>query len=147
MSLPTAAAGHETRIKVRGYHLDVYGHVNNARHLEFLEEGRWAWFEANNDLARFQERGWGFAVVNINIDYRRPAFMGEVLVVRSTLAKLGRRSAVIHQRVTLADTDTVVVEADVTFVVTDRADGRAVAIEGELRALFAGLVATPAADG
>ncbi len=27
-------------IKVRGYHLDIYSHVNNGRYLEFLEEGR-----------------------------------------------------------------------------------------------------------
>ena len=34
----------QTQIKVRGYHLDVYQHVNNARYLEFLEEARWdAW--------------------------------------------------------------------------------------------------------
>lgn len=29
-------------LRVRGYHLDGYGHVNNARYLEFMEEGRWA---------------------------------------------------------------------------------------------------------
>lgn len=27
-------------IRVRNYHLDGYGHVNNARYLEFLEEAR-----------------------------------------------------------------------------------------------------------
>lgn len=32
---------HVTKIKVRGYPLDIYGHVNNARYLECLEEGRW----------------------------------------------------------------------------------------------------------
>ena len=31
----------QTQIKVRGYHLDVYQHVNNARYTEFLEEARW----------------------------------------------------------------------------------------------------------
>jgi len=34
-----------TYIKVRGYHLDFYQHVNNARYLEFLEEARWEWLE------------------------------------------------------------------------------------------------------
>ncbi len=28
----------QTQIKVRGYHLDVYQHVNNARYLEFLRK-------------------------------------------------------------------------------------------------------------
>jgi thioesterase-3 len=28
----------QTKIKVRGYHLDVYQHVNNARYLDFLKK-------------------------------------------------------------------------------------------------------------
>ena len=28
------------KLKIRGYHLDVYQHVNNARY-RFLEEARW----------------------------------------------------------------------------------------------------------
>ncbi len=37
----------QTQIKVRGYHLDVYQHVNNARYLEFLEEARWDGLESS----------------------------------------------------------------------------------------------------
>ena len=36
---------HTTDITVRGYHLDLYRHVNNARYLEFLEEARWQFME------------------------------------------------------------------------------------------------------
>jgi len=28
---------HHHEIKVRGFHTDMFGHVNNARYLEFLE--------------------------------------------------------------------------------------------------------------
>lgn len=35
-----------TPIKVRGYHIDLYSHVNNARYLEFLEERPLAFFRA-----------------------------------------------------------------------------------------------------
>jgi thioesterase III len=41
---------HTIDIKVRGYHLDVFSHVNNARYLEFLEEARWAAIEKTIDL-------------------------------------------------------------------------------------------------
>lgn len=33
------------KLTVRNYHLDGYGHVNNARYLEFLEEARWAFLK------------------------------------------------------------------------------------------------------
>lgn len=34
------------KLTVRNYHLDGYGHVNNARYLEFLEEARWTFFKS-----------------------------------------------------------------------------------------------------
>jgi thioesterase-3 len=40
----------EPEIRIRGYHTDLYQHVNNARYLEFLEEGRWQLLEDHMDL-------------------------------------------------------------------------------------------------
>lgn len=139
---------HGTRraeITVRGYHLDLYGHVNNARYLEFLEEGRWQWLEGRADLGALLARGLGFSVVNINIDYRRPATLGEVLEIVTGLKSLGNRSGVVHQMVRLRGTDTVVAQADVTFVIVSSESGRAVPLSGELRALFEAEEARPPA--
>jgi thioesterase-3 len=127
---------HRTRIKVRGYHLDLYSHVNNARYLEFLEEARWTFFEDRADLPRFMASGIALIVVNINIDYRYPATMGDELVIESSIKSISNRSAVIHQRVLLAGKDTVVADADVTFVAFDSKQGKAVQIGGELKALL-----------
>jgi thioesterase-3 len=121
-----------TRIPVRGYHLDVYGHVNNARYLEFLEEARWAYFGEHADLNWWQQRGKAFVVVNINIDYRAPANIGDVLDVGVEVVEIGQRSSVIRQVVSKQD-GTVSAEARVTFVVLDIASGRATPIEGDLR--------------
>ena len=131
---------HETRIRVRGYHLDLYGHVNNARYLEFLEEGRWSWVEAEADLAGFMARNLGFSVVNINIDYRRPARLGDTLVVATSLEGLGNRSGVVRQSVRLDGSGAVVADARVTFVVVSLETGRALPIDGEVRAALSGLV-------
>lgn len=127
---------HHTPIKVRGYHLDLYGHVNNARYLEFLEEARWAYFEATHGLAWFTESGLAFVVVNININYRRPAFMNEQLVVHTGVKSLSNRSAVIHQRITLEDMSTVVSEADITFVLFDEKQNKAIVIDGDARKML-----------
>jgi thioesterase-3 len=128
---------HCTQIKVRGYHLDLYGHVNNARYLEFLEEARWQWVEEKADLGGLLERGMGFSVVNININYRRPAYLGEILEIESGIKVLGNRSGIVRQVVTLLGTDTVVADADVTFVIVSRETGKALPLAGELRELFA----------
>lgn len=120
-------------ITVRGYHLDLYGHVNNARYLEFLEEGRWAAFEGLLDVEEWGHRGLSFVVVNININYRAAATLGQALVVTTRLRRFGQRSATLQQRVLRRDDAVEVVDAEVTFVIVDAATGRAAPMEGELR--------------
>ena len=124
---------HSIQIKIRGYHLDFYGHVNNARDLEFLEEARWAYLEDGVDLGFWMERGLGFLVASVTINFRRPAGLGAVIEVRSQVTRLGGKSGVIHQEVVDAATGAAVADADVTFVVVDTQTGKAAAIEGEIR--------------
>lgn len=123
---------HKIDIKVRGYHLDVFGHVNNARYLEFLEEARWAAFEEKIDFRAWAHRGYAFTVVNININYSRPAFLNEILCIETDISRLGRHSGVVRQVVKLKGTDTVVADADVTFVLFDPEKNKAVLLEGEI---------------
>ena len=134
--MSTENALHHTYIKVRGYHLDLYGHVNNARYLEFLEEARWGFTEAGGQLEWFAQSGLAFVIVNININYRRSAMMNEELDIATAMLKAGRRSAVIRQRICLKGTDTVIAEADVTFVVFDPKAESAVPMEGDLLDMF-----------
>lgn len=125
---------HVIEIKVRGYHLDLYRHVNNARYLEFLEEARWSFLENKGNLDYLQEKGYTFALVNININYRRAAYMGEVLQIATSVGSIGTRSCVMHQIVALKGSDTLVADADVTFVIVDTRTEKAALLEGELRA-------------
>lgn len=121
-----------TPIKVRGYHIDFYGHVNNARYLEFLEEGRWHFLEQQVGIDYLMESGLGMAVVNININFRREAVMGDELEVLTELTRIGNKSVLIEQKVVIKGTDTLIVDAGVTFVVTDQKAKKAVVIEGKL---------------
>ena len=138
---------HQIDIKVRGYHLDLYGHVNNARYLEFLEEARWAYFDDEADLVAYMHEGFAFVVVNINISYRGPALMNEVLTLDTSMHEVGHRSAVIRQVVRHKESGAVVAEADVTFVLYSERDKRAIVIDGELRALLERLSARDRAAG
>lgn len=135
---------HTTSIKVRGYHLDLYGHVNNARYLEFLEEARWAFFEENADLPHFMASGLALIIVNINISYRYPASMGDTLVIESGVKAIGNRSCVIHQEIHLDGKEVVVAEADVTMVGFDRKTNTAIVIDGELKDMLLALQAASA---
>lgn len=124
----------QTQIKVRGYHLDVYQHVNNARYLEFLEEARWAaGLENSESFHWMMARNIAFVVVNININYRRPALLGDLLTIRSSVQQLNGKSGVLSQIVTRESESDVVADALITFVCIDLKTQKALPLEGELR--------------
>ncbi|MCP2040371.1 thioesterase-3 [Neisseria sp. HSC-16F19] len=132
---------HQTPIRVRGYHLDVFQHVNNARYLEFLEEARWSYFEDTGLTPLFMEGDLAMAVVNININYRRGALLGDDLLIHTRFDTVNERNAVIAQEIVHKDSGKVVADATVVFVAVDKKHNRAVAFEGEMKAVLQALVA------
>lgn len=123
----------QTKIKVRGYHIDVYQHVNNARYLEFLEEARWDGLESSESFQWMTAHNIAFVVVNININYRRPAVLGDVLTITSQLQQLNGKSGVLTRAVTLDPEGRAVADALITFVCIDLKTQKALPLEGELR--------------
>ena len=127
-------------MRVRGYHLDGYGHVNNARYLEFMEEGRWAFFDEHPRLIQqLHSAGRAFVVVNLNIDYRAAAVQGDDLQVLTGIVDVGERSALCHHRI-IRSAGTLIAQADLTFVLLDVKANKAAAIEGEVRDVLRGLI-------
>ncbi|WP_017430269.1 acyl-CoA thioesterase [Vreelandella jeotgali] len=123
-----------TALRVRGYHLDGYGHVNNARYLEFMEDGRWAFFDQQPQLmAGLHQVGRAFVVVNLNIDYRNAAVLGDDLAVLTGITRVGERSGICHHRIIRRRDSATVVSADLTFVLLDMKANQAATIDGEVR--------------
>ncbi|MEL0637736.1 MULTISPECIES: acyl-CoA thioesterase [Marinomonas] len=106
----------KVQIKVRGYHLDIFQHVNNARYLEFLEEGRWAFFDDFGVGSDMMEQGIAWVVVNININFKKEASFGDVLEVQTAFSALGNRSISMQQNIINDKTQELVAEAQVTYV-------------------------------
>ena len=127
-------------LEVRSTELDALGHVNNARYLEYLEWGRFAWVKENGIPIDFFGRDrLSTVLVSVNINFRREACLGDRLEVRTWLAELGRRSFRIGQEV-VNERGERVADAVVTSVMFDTATRASVPIPDELRATLEPLV-------
>ena len=124
------------KIKVRGYHVDNFRHVNHARYVEFFEDGRWAYTELNPHVGKLftdlHKKGIIHVVVNININYRKGAAVGDILRIETDLMKADRRSYTMSQKAFLGDSDTVAVDAEVTNVFIDRKAEKMIEINDEI---------------
>ena len=119
-----------TEIIVRGYHLDGYQHVNNARYLEFLEEARWECL--SEDIDYFMQKKIAWIVANININYRLPALLGQHLVIETTIDKIGNKSSILSQIIRCKETNKIIIDAEVTFVLFDMKTNKSLPIIDDL---------------
>ncbi|ANN80268.1 tol-pal system-associated acyl-CoA thioesterase [Bordetella flabilis] len=98
MSSPFA----ESTVDVRVYYedTDAGGVVFYANYLKYMERGRTEWLRAlgfdQSRLAR--ESGLLFVVRNLDMAYRRPARLDDVLTIRSRVTRVGRASIHFAQR-------------------------------------------------
>jgi len=124
------------KIKVRGYHVDNFRHVNHARYLEFFEDSRWAYTELNRHVGdlfmNLHKKGIIHVVVNININYRKGAAVGDILRIETDLMKADSKSYTMSQKAFLGDSDTVAVDAEVVNVFIDRKAEKVIEINEEI---------------
>jgi thioesterase-3 len=123
-------------IEVRSTDLDALGHVNNARYVEYLEWGRFEWVRENGiPIDLFGRDRLTTVLVNVNVNFRREACLGDKLRVHTWLAELGRRSFRFGQEL-LGEDGARVADAVVTSVMFDTATRASVAIPDDLRAVL-----------
>ncbi len=109
-------------MRVRSYECDQYGHVNNANYLNYLEFGRWEYLrEAKFPYDEALADGYGIYVARIEIDYRRPAFPDDELVIETWPIKKGAVSGTLQQRILRGEE--VLADAKVSWAFVD-AKGR-----------------------
>jgi acyl-CoA thioester hydrolase len=126
-------AAHEKRIEIRWNDLDVYGHVNNAIYLTYLEEVRDEWLGASlGDPAEV----WNWVLARVEIDYRRElALADDSVVATCRLERLGNSSVTTHEEVRTLGGE-LSAEASAVLVARDRESGRSRPLTERERAAF-----------
>jgi YbgC/YbaW family acyl-CoA thioester hydrolase len=129
----------ELDIIVRSTEIDVNGHVNNAKYLEYLEWGREEWYEtAGLPYDVFSRMEIQTVTVNININYRKECKQGDQLTIRTYPEKIGRSSYVLKQEIVSRTTGETRADALVTCVTMDLQTRKSREVPQELRKLFGG---------
>jgi len=126
---------HRYTLRVRPYECDVYGHVNIAVYLNYLETSRDMLLLDNGlDYRSLVASKIGIWVVESHLFYRSPAQMGETLEIESTVGDLGASSVELVQVVRGPDGRTVA-EGRIRLVWVNES-GRPTRIPPDWKAVF-----------
>ena len=122
-------AGHYAA-QVRFSDVDVYGHVNNVKYLEYLQESRIRLLDAVTGLGPSSRTT---VVAQIDVDYKLPLVLRpEPYDLWSRIARVGRTSLTVESEI--CDGDTVLARARAVVVFFDPDTDRATEPDADLRA-------------
>jgi acyl-CoA thioester hydrolase len=119
---------HHQPVRVYYEDTDFSGVVYHASYLRFMERGRSNYLRllGADQRALFEEAakeapGFAFVVRSMQIDFRKPARMDDVLEIVSATAEVKGASVVLHQHVTRGEETLVEARVQVAFVSGGRA--------------------------
>jgi len=124
--LPEPVAAHYP-IHVRFSDVDVYGHVNNVKYFEYLQESR---VSLINDLV--ESRRFNVVVAQTDVDYLRPLlFRAEPYECRTAITRVGTRSMTFESE--FRDGTDVLARAKVVVVFFDLTTNRSTEPDADVR--------------
>lgn len=127
---------HRMSFDVRPAELDSFGHVNNARYLEYLEWARAEWGRVRGlSYSRFHTWGVIPAVVEARLRFLKECSLGDTLTIETTPEVKHRARIVFHQEIT-NQTGQRVLKAEVHIVAVDMKDRAFTEFPDNLIALF-----------
>jgi acyl-CoA thioester hydrolase len=121
-------------ITVEPSDIDVLGHVNNVVYLRWVQDAAVAhWRQAA--LPEDQE-ALLWVVTRHEIDYKRPALLGDQIIARTWVGAAGRRAFDRHTQILRASDQKLLAQARTVWCPIDRRTGRPTDVRDEVRQRF-----------
>ncbi|APO76156.1 4-hydroxybenzoyl-CoA thioesterase protein [Rhizobium etli 8C-3] len=112
--------GHELIQRVYYEDTDFSGLVYHARYLHFLERGRTDYLRClgveQRELISADEEGLVFVVHRMEIDFRNPARMDDVLTIVTRTEKAGGAKMVLHQEIRRGETPLIAAKVIIAVI-------------------------------
>ena len=127
------------RLKVRHHEVDLYGHVNHANYVHYLETARVEALEAVGlPLPEMRRQGYLIVAVEIAVKYQAPAYPGETLEILTWIREIRGARSFWAQEIREVSSQRLTVTAEVTGAFMTDA-GRPVRVPAAFAAKLAAL--------
>ncbi len=101
-------------VEVRFRDVDMFGHVNNAAYLTYIESARVAYYGHLTGLT--DPREFDMTVARAEVDFLKPVFYGRTLHVYTRAGRIGNKSWTLEHEMRDSDTGEVVARGSTVIV-------------------------------
>jgi acyl-CoA thioester hydrolase len=117
-------------VEVRFADIDMFGHVNNATYLTYIESARVAYYTAVTGLE--EPREFGMTVASAKVDFLKPIFYGQSVHVYTRTGHIGNKSWTLEHELRDAETGDLLAVASTVNVHYDYKTGQSKVLPPEI---------------
>lgn len=89
---------YDYKLLIQEFHLDTFGHVNNATYLAIYEEARWDLITKNGyGLKEIQKSGKSPIIMEVNLKFQKEIRLRETITVKTELIKYEGKVGILKQ--------------------------------------------------
>ncbi len=128
----------QTEMRVRPDDIDMYRHVHNSRYFDYVLAARYDQMDRcyGMSMESFMERGFGWLVRTVFIDYKRALVMGDHFTVATGIETIDVKGCRVKFGISNKATGKLCCDGWFDFVMTDLSTGKGVKVPGEVIAHY-----------
>jgi YbgC/YbaW family acyl-CoA thioester hydrolase len=132
----------ETELRVRPDDIDMFQHVHNSKYLDYVLAARYDQMEHcyGMSMEKFMERGFGWVVKAVHINYKRALTLGDYFMVSTAIEAIDERGCRVKFFITSKTSDKISCDGWFDFVMIDMKSGKGVKIPEDIMEHYSLLV-------
>jgi YbgC/YbaW family acyl-CoA thioester hydrolase len=121
---------YESELRVRPDDIDMFNHVHNSKYFDYVLAARYDQMERCYGLSMesFIERGFGWLVRSVYMDYKRALKMSDYFLVRTGIKTIDPKKCKVHFEIINKVTGKICCNGWFDFVLIDLKTGKGVPI-------------------
>ena len=116
----------DTEISVRPHEVDINGHVHQSVYLDYVLFARWDQMNRcyKMPLEDFFTKGLSWTTKSAFIEFHKPLFLGETIIIRTWIEEIGQKSVKVHFQILKKETEKLATEGEFVYVLINARTGR-----------------------
>ncbi|MGD8536510.1 MAG: acyl-CoA thioesterase [Candidatus Aminicenantes bacterium] len=117
---------YDTEISVRPHEVDINGHVHQSVYFDYVLYARWDQMGRcyKMSMEEFFKRGLSWTTKSASIEFHKPLFLGEKIIVRTWIEETGQKSVKVRFRILKKETEKLATEGEFVYVLINARTGR-----------------------
>ncbi|OCX53493.1 thioesterase [Mucilaginibacter sp. PPCGB 2223] len=124
----------ETEHRVRPDDIDMYRHVHNSKYLDYVLAARYEQMDRfyGMSLESFLQKGYGWLVKSVHINYKRALTMGEYFVVRTGIESINENGCRVRFTINSKASNKTCADGWFDFVMIDMQTGKSAKVPADI---------------